>query len=157
MQLRKSQLLAGLVLASSMVLAPVAVNAANHAQNNHATFNKANFKHGSNFKHNFRNKNMSKLDLSQEQKDKLFEMRQAREAEMYEQRKAINAANVELRDLAKAEKFDADKAKKAATDLGQAKGQMALIKAQSRADFMALLTPEQKQKLAERKEKRKSK
>lgn len=144
MQLRKTQILASVLIASSMIFAPLAVNAAGHHNNqknsmhsSHANFKKANFKR------------MPKLDLSQEQKDQMFKIRHEKQAEVYEQKKAVKAASKQLRELSGADKFDADKAKQAADQLGQAKAQLALLRAQSKAEFRAVLTPEQKQKMAD--------
>lgn len=144
MQLRKTQILASMVLASSMILAPLAVNAASHHSHQQNSVHSTNAKYK---KANF--KRMAKLDLTQEQKDQMFKIRHDKQAEAYEQKKIIKTAKKQLWELASADKFDADKAKQAANDLGQAKGQLALLNAQSRADFRAVLTPEQKQKLAD--------
>ncbi|CDM24195.1 Spy/CpxP family protein refolding chaperone [Castellaniella defragrans] len=89
------------------------------------------------------------LDLSQDQQDKIFKIRHDQEQAFYDQKKALRAAHESLRELSRADTFDEAKVKQAADALGQAQAQLALLRAQTGAQIRAVLTPEQRQKLAD--------
>lgn len=155
MQIMKIKNIASLLLVGALAAAPLAVNAANSQSNSHQHMHSKHVKFAK-AKHSgfMQGKHMAKLNLSQEQKDQLFQKRHEKAVEFYEQRKAVKAASKQLRELAQADKFDADKAKQLSNELGQAQASLALLKAQSKADFMAILSPEQKQILADSKTKK---
>ncbi|CAM5208167.1 putative lipoprotein signal peptide OS=Castellaniella defragrans (strain DSM / CCUG 39792 /65Phen) OX=1437824 GN=BN940_08661 PE=3 SV=1 [Castellaniella denitrificans] len=99
---------------------------------------------------------MRALDLSQDQQDRIFKIRHDQEQAFYDQKKALRAAYESLRELSQADTFDEAKAKQAADALGQAQSQLALLRAQTGAQIHAVLTPEQRQKLADMRAPRKA-
>jgi Spy/CpxP family protein refolding chaperone len=90
------------------------------------------------------------LDLTQDQQDQIFKIRHDQAQAIYDQHKAVREAARTLRELGQADAFDQAKAGQAADALGQAQGRLALLQAESMARIRAVLTPEQRQKLAER-------
>lgn len=139
--------LSALALAAAIVAAPLAATAASgpQAQWGGHMSQKAGHEDG---RHGDRW--LRGLDLSQAQQDQIFKIRHDQEQAVYDQRKALKEAARNLRELTQADSFDQAKAKQAADALGQAEAQLALLRAQTRAQIRAVLTPEQRQKLAER-------
>ncbi|KPK08429.1 MAG: hypothetical protein AMJ64_03420 [Betaproteobacteria bacterium SG8_39] len=90
------------------------------------------------------------LDLSEAQRDQIFEIRHAQAPAMRAQMKALHAARQDLRELALAPEYDAAKAQASADALAKATSQMALMRIESMRKLLAVLTPEQRQKLDER-------
>lgn len=95
------------------------------------------------------------LDLSEEQRDKLFELRHAQAPKMRELGKTLRSSQRELRQLSMSDSFDEAKAKQLADTASQAGAGMALLRAQLRNETFKVLTPEQREKLAKRAEMRK--
>lgn len=95
------------------------------------------------------------LDLSEEQRDKLFELRHAQAPKMRELGKTMRSAQRELRAMSMSDTFDEAKAKELADAASQAGAGMALLRAQLRNETFKVLTPEQREKLAKRAEMRK--
>ena len=93
---------------------------------------------------------MRGLNLSEEQRDKLFELRHAQAPVMREHAKTARAAQRELRDLAGAETFDAQRAKTLAEASAQARSEMAQLRARNQHAVLQILTPEQRQKWQDR-------
>jgi len=90
------------------------------------------------------------LDLSEAQRDQIFEIRHAQAPAMRAQMKAVHAARKDLRELALAPQYDAAQAQASADALAKATSQMALIRIDAMRKVLAVLTPEQRQKLDER-------
>jgi protein CpxP len=90
------------------------------------------------------------LDLTDAQRDQIFQIHYAQMPEMRAQRNAARAARKELRDLALAPQYDAAKAKAAADAYAKASAQIALMRAESTSKVLAVLTPEQRKQLDER-------
>ena len=90
---------------------------------------------------------LQRLDLSEAQHDKLFALRQSQAQAHHDQMKAVRRAKDELQTLAKAEKYDAAKARAAADTLGKATAELALMMTQMGSQLNGILTPEQRQKL----------
>jgi periplasmic protein CpxP/Spy len=90
------------------------------------------------------------LKLSEAQEDKLFAIMHAQAPQRREHDKAIRKAHEALRDLGRADKFDDAKADAAARDLGQAVAADALQQARTEAQVRAVLTPEQREQLRQR-------
>src|SRR3546814_1876796 len=67
--------------------------------------------------------------------------------ELFKLRTAERTARAQLRDAGRAAPFNDAAAQKAAKDLGDAQGQLALMRAQSRAKTMAVLTDDQRAQL----------
>lgn len=94
------------------------------------------------------------LNLTEEQRDKLFELRHAQSPRMRELGKTIRNARVELRKLALSDGFDEAKAKELAATASQAGAEMAVLRARLQHETYALLTPEQRTQFARRGERR---
>jgi protein CpxP len=90
------------------------------------------------------------LKLSEAQQDKLFAIMHAQAPQRREHDKAIRKAAAQLRDLARADRFDDARAGAAARDLGQAITAESLLQARTEAQVLAVLTPEQRTQLRER-------
>jgi Spy/CpxP family protein refolding chaperone len=90
------------------------------------------------------------LKLSEAQQDKLFAIMHAQAPERREHEKAIRKAHEALRELGRADKFDDAKAAALARDLGQAVAAEALLHAHTEAQALAVLTPEQRDQLRQR-------
>jgi Spy/CpxP family protein refolding chaperone len=93
---------------------------------------------------------MRHLKLSEAQQDKLFAIRHAQAPQRREHEKAIRKARESLRELGHADRFDDAKASAAARDLGQAVAAQALLQARTEAQTLAVLTPEQREQLRQR-------
>jgi Spy/CpxP family protein refolding chaperone len=87
------------------------------------------------------------LDLSEAQQDKLFAIMHAAAPQRREQEKAERKAHEALRALSGADRFDEAKAAAAARDLGQAVAAGALLRARVEAQVLAVLTPDQRERL----------
>ena len=94
------------------------------------------------------------LKLSDAQQDKLFAIMHAQAPERREHEKAIRKAHEALRELSRADKFDDAKAGALARDLGQAAAAAALLRARTEAQALAVLTPEQRDQLRQRRMRR---
>lgn len=90
------------------------------------------------------------LDLTDAQRDQIFQIHYAQMPEKRAQKKAARAARKELRDLALAPQYDAAKAKAAADAYAKASAQLALMRVDSMHKVLAVLTPEQRKQFDER-------
>jgi Spy/CpxP family protein refolding chaperone len=93
---------------------------------------------------------MSDLQLSDEQRGKLAELRKANRPAMQEQAKALREARRELRALGFSADYDEAKARAIAERAAKASADMAAQRAKAANDFFQVLTPEQRQKFSER-------
>jgi protein CpxP len=94
------------------------------------------------------------VKLTEAQEDKLFALDHAAEPARRERDKAIRRAQDGLRELADSPRFDDAKAAALAQTLGQAIAAEELDHARQKAQFLALLTPEQRASMQEQKGKR---
>ena len=94
------------------------------------------------------------LDLSEAQRDQIFEIRHTQAPAMRTQMKALHAARKDLRELALAPQYDAAQARASADALARATSQIALMRIDTMRKVLAVLTPEQRQKLEERRAQR---
>ena len=90
------------------------------------------------------------LQLSEAQQDKLFAIEHAAAPQRRQQEKAIRHAHEALRALRDAAQFDEARANAASRDLGQAVAAEALLDARLHAQRLAVLTPEQREQLRQR-------
>jgi protein CpxP len=90
------------------------------------------------------------LELTDAQRDQIFEIRHAQVPAMRTQMKALRAARKDLRELALAPQYDTAKAQASADALAKATSQMALMRIDMTRKMLAVLTPEQRKKLDER-------
>lgn len=88
------------------------------------------------------------LDLSEAQQDKLLAIMHAAAPQQRAQMKAERRAHDALRALGTAPQFDEAKAGAAARDLGQAVAAAALLRARIEAQVLAVLSPEQRERMA---------
>ncbi|MHA3902861.1 Spy/CpxP family protein refolding chaperone [Castellaniella sp. WN] len=153
----RARSLSSLAMAAALVVAPLAASAApgmqagggpRHHQKAGCDFGRSGGGFGD-FGSFGRGLGLSALDLSQDQQDRIFKIRHDREQAFYDQGKTLRAAHESLRELSQADTFDEAKARQAADALGQAQSQMALLRAQTGAQIRAVLTPEQREKLAQ--------
>lgn len=92
---------------------------------------------------------LHKLNLTQAQQDQIFKIRHDQAQAFYDQHKALKEARKSLREVTMADSFDQAKAQQASESLGKAEAQIALLRAQTQAQVRAVLTPEQRQQLAD--------
>lgn len=92
---------------------------------------------------------LHRLDLTEAQHDKVFELMQGQAKQHHELMKASRKNMAELRTLTRAPSFDADKARALADEQGRLMAQQLFQHAQMGAQLRALLTPEQLKRLDE--------
>lgn len=90
------------------------------------------------------------LQLSEAQQDRLFAIEHAAAPQRREQEKALRRAGEALRELGASGKFDEAKASALSRELGQAVAAEALARARLHAQVLAVLTPEQRERLGRR-------
>ena len=93
---------------------------------------------------------MRGLDLSEEQRDKVFELRHAAAPKFREQGKILRDAHRELRRLSMSDGYDEAKAAEIGERAAKAMTEMAQLRARNANEFWKLLTPEQREKLDDR-------
>jgi Spy/CpxP family protein refolding chaperone len=92
------------------------------------------------------------LELSESQEDRLFQLMHSQAPYMHEQQKAHEKAMRGLHEMRSADKFDDAAAAKLAQTAAQSQANMTLARIRTHQKVLALLTPEQRKKLDERKE-----
>lgn len=91
------------------------------------------------------------LNLTEAQRDKVFEVMHAQAPLTREKAKAHQAAEEALRKLAAGPDYNEAKARGLADTLGKSVAEMALVRAKADRQIFDILTPEQRQQLAEMK------
>lgn len=94
------------------------------------------------------------LDLSEAQRDQVFKIFHEQAPSAHEQMKQVQSARQELMKLAAADRFDEARARQAADVQAKALSALALQRAQTMHRVREILTPEQRQRLDERMERR---
>ena len=89
------------------------------------------------------------LDLSEAQRDQVFKIFHAQAPAFHEQMKQLRESRTALREAASSDRYDAGKAQAAADAQGKAVAQLALLRVQTAQQVRAILTPEQRTKLDE--------
>lgn len=97
---------------------------------------------------------MRGLDLTEAQRDKIFEIRHAAAPALREKGKAAFEARKALREATRAEQFDEAKVRGAAERLAKAEADVVVERARVRQQVLSVLTPEQRAKLEQAKERR---
>lgn len=87
------------------------------------------------------------LQLSDAQEQKAFALRHAAEPARFEQMAALRTSHEALRALVESGRFDETRAAALSQAIGKASAALALAQARSDAQFLALLTPEQRARL----------
>jgi Spy/CpxP family protein refolding chaperone len=90
------------------------------------------------------------LQLSEAQQDKLFAIHHAAAPQRRQQEKAIRHAHEALRALGDSAQFDEGRAGVASRELGQAIAAEELLEARVHAQALAVLTPEQREQMRQR-------
>jgi len=94
------------------------------------------------------------LDLSDAQRDQVFKIFHEQAPAAHEQMKQVHSARQELMKLAAADRFDEARARQVADLQAKALSALALARAQTMHRVREILTPEQRQRLDERMERR---
>ena len=89
------------------------------------------------------------LNLTEQQRDQIFKIHHDSVPAMREQMKQVQKARMDLRQIAMADKFDEAKARQAADAQAKAMANMAVMRAQTMNRVRQVLTPEQRQKMDE--------
>jgi Spy/CpxP family protein refolding chaperone len=97
---------------------------------------------------------MRGLDLTQEQRDQVFKIFHDQAPALRERAQAARDARQELRKLSLAPGFDGAKARQLADAAAKAQADVAVMRAESMSKVVALLTPEQRAKLEQGRERR---
>jgi Spy/CpxP family protein refolding chaperone len=92
------------------------------------------------------------LDLTEAQRDQVFKIFHAEAPAMRERMKATRAAQEELRKASAAQSFDSARVRQLADAVGKAHADAAYARAETMSRVLAVLTPEQRTKLNERRE-----
>ena len=89
------------------------------------------------------------LDLSDAQRDKVFAIMHEQAPKLHEQMGRMRKAQTALRDMAQSGKLDEARAGTLSQEIGNAAAAMALLHARAHTQVAAVLTPEQRKRLAE--------
>jgi periplasmic protein CpxP/Spy len=89
------------------------------------------------------------LDLSDVQRDKVFAIMHEQAPKLHEQMGRMHKAQAALREMALSGKLDDARANALSQDIGSAASAMALLHARADVQVAAVLTPEQRKRLAE--------
>ena len=92
------------------------------------------------------------LDLTEAQRDQVFKIFHDQAPAMHEQMKQVEAARKQLTQIASADRFDEASARKAADAQAKALSNLAVLRAQTMYRVREVLTPEQRQKLDQRRD-----
>jgi len=87
---------------------------------------------------------LRRLDLSEAQRDSVFNLMHSQAPAVHAQMKIVRQAKQELRTLGRSDKFDEAKARAASKSLADATATLALLRTQNEQRIWALLTPEQR-------------
>ncbi|HOI51841.1 Spy/CpxP family protein refolding chaperone [Azonexus caeni] len=95
---------------------------------------------------------LHRLNLSEAQDDKIFEIMHAQAPKMREQMKSLRKSEDELRALKAAPDFSEAKAKQLVDRIAGQRADMEMARLQTERQIMGLLTPEQQKQLADMKQ-----
>jgi Spy/CpxP family protein refolding chaperone len=90
------------------------------------------------------------LKLSEDQQDKVFAIMHAAAPAVRDQSKAVRKARDALRELSQSPQFSVDAATTLAQTQGKAESQLALLRTRMEHDVYAVLTPEQRTQMTDR-------
>jgi periplasmic protein CpxP/Spy len=96
------------------------------------------------------------LKLTDDQQDKVFAIVYAAAPAMREQAKALRKAHEALRDINESPQYDESRVKGLAESAAKADSQLTVLRARTEHEIYALLTPEQRKQLEERRHERES-
>ena len=138
------------LFAAGLLAAPVLT----HAEPHSAAGQRGGYHHAHGSKAYGADKAFKGIDLSEAQRDQLFEIRHQQAPTLRDLGKKVGAARKEFREATQGEQFDESKAKAASDKLGSAMAELQLEKARGYAKMQAVLTDAQRKTLAERKKDR---
>lgn len=95
---------------------------------------------------------LRRLDLTEAQRDQVFKIFHEQAPAMRERMKAARTAQQELRKAALSPSFDVARARQLADTAAKAHAEVALMRAEGMSKVVALLTPEQRAKLEQARE-----
>lgn len=90
---------------------------------------------------------LNQLDLSEAQRDKIFDLLHAEAPRLRDQDKALRHSHDALRELSHTDNFDAKRAKELSDSGAHAMAEMALARASMEHQIFKLLTPEQRERM----------
>jgi len=93
------------------------------------------------------------LDLTEEQREQIKEIKQSKKSAMREHRQTLRESREALRDAARGDDFDAAKVRELADAHAATMAELMVARAEAFHEVRNVLTPEQRQALAERKAK----
>ena len=99
---------------------------------------------------------LSGLKLTDDQQDKVFAIVYAAAPAMREQAKALRKAHEALRDINESPQYDETRVKGLAETAAKADSQLTVLRARTEHQIYALLTPEQRKQLEDRRHERES-
>lgn len=91
------------------------------------------------------------LDLTEAQRDQIFEIMHAQAPNVRQKSKVARAAHEALRDLAMSAQYDEGRARALATEEAKATADLTLMRVSSEHQIFALLTPGQRKSVQEQK------
>jgi Spy/CpxP family protein refolding chaperone len=91
---------------------------------------------------------MHGLNLTEAQRDAMFNLHHAQAPQMREQMKALFKSRQALRELAQADNFDEQRASQIAAEMAKTESTIAMMRARTANAMWKLLTPEQRQQAA---------
>ena len=94
------------------------------------------------------------LNLTEAQRDQVFKIHHEQEPAVHEQMKQVQRSRQDLRQLAMADRFDEARARQIADTQAKALANLAVMRAQTMARIREILTPEQRQRLDQGRERR---
>src|SRR5690606_33661746 len=97
---------------------------------------------------------MRGLDLTEAQRDKIFEARHAVAPTLRDKGKKVREGRVAMREAAKAESFDEAKVRAASERVAKAQADVMVERLRVKQQVLAVLTPEQRTKLEQAQERR---
>ncbi len=93
-----------------------------------------------------------RLDLTEAQQDQLFQIRYEQRPAVREKMKELRTSRQTLRELATADDYDAGKVRAAAEQQAKIRTDLIVMRTETMHKMLQVLTPEQKQKLAEKRQ-----
>jgi len=97
---------------------------------------------------------INRLDLTEEQRDQIFAIKHAQRPAIREKMKELRKGREALQEAAMAEPYDAQAVRKLADQQARLRAELIVMRNAAQNKIYALLTPEQREEVAQRKESR---
>jgi periplasmic protein CpxP/Spy len=148
----QTRILRSLVVALGLALAaPLAVQAHGGFDGHGGPHRGFHHKHGSG---DHRGESFRKLNLSEAQRDKIFELRHAAEPAMRAKAKELRTVRGDLSGIATADRFDESRATALVNQSARAEAELTLMRLRLKNQIHNVLTPEQRQLAAQTRKQR---